>query len=108
MRAGFGAMLRGAVPALIAAAPVGTVAQTIPAVPLRDVWHYETGKSELKSPRALVVTGECTLWFADAVAGLFRLGCTAQTAQMVGTIGTNDGEYREPWMLARGDGDSVL
>lgn len=92
--------------AIAAAMPSYAAAQKPTA--LRDVWHLEVGKSELHAPRALAVAGDCTLWFADAVAGVFRLGCTARTAQLAGGLAAGAAEYHEPWLLARAGGDSIL
>ena len=95
--------------AIVIAVPVSASAQK-PVAPtlLRDVWHLDAGKSSLKSPRAVAVTGDCISWFADADSGVFRLGCTARTASAIGAIGAKDGEYREPWLMAPAGGDSVL
>jgi hypothetical protein len=99
----------GAVRAIIIALPLCAAAQKPPApTPFRDVWHLDAGRSSLKSPRAVAVTGDCISWFADADSGVLRLACTARTAAAVGAFGTKDGEYREPWLLAPAGGDSVL
>ena len=94
---------------MIVALPARAVAQKpIGPAPLRDVWHMDAGRSSLKSPRAVAVTGDCISWFADADSGVFRLACTARTASPVGAVGAKDGEYREPWLMAPAGGDSVL
>src|SRR6185295_14295685 len=101
-------MIRNSARTLIVLA-AGAFAQQAPAPPpLREVWHMDAGKSSLKSPRSVAVTGDCISWFADADSGVFRLACTARTASAIGALGAKDGEYREPWLMTPAGGDSVL
>ena len=73
----------------------------------REQWHLDTAQSPLHTPRSLAITGACELWFADARAGVFRLGCAGGTPTRFGAVGRGDQDYQTPWVVAAVGADSV-
>ena len=83
-------------------------AQRARAVPMKESWRLEAAQSVFRAPHSLVAFGECQVWVADAVAGLWRLGCEGGTPQLIGTQGLGQGEYQQPWELNSAGWDSVV
>jgi hypothetical protein len=93
--------------AILAGHTVASSAQRAPVVPMKESWHVEAAQSVFHAPHSLVAFGECQVWVADAVAGVWRLGCEGGTPQLIGKQGLGRGEYQQPWELTAAGRDSV-
>lgn len=97
--------------ALAILAPALASAQAAPMsrVPpsLVEVWALAADSSRFRAPKSIAVAGECHVWLADPLNGVWRVPCEGGPAERIGGVGSGPDDFGYPVIAARFASDTV-